>query len=263
MTALGRGSGAGASNSAHPPIVADAVRRSWPTVSNDTISRLIQTSNVFDAQPGQTVLSETETPPRVALLARGTIAVTWSAPDGRTVYAGLYGPPHLVGVATLSGGPIAAGIDALTDVTLALWASRDLREIANADPTLALDLLDRSVFAVQAITHLLRVRTFTTAASRIAGLLLRYRAFCFSKAPLIPRSQLSALAGVSPRMVSTILRRWEAAGIVRRVGFAGLELIDQDGLEVVAEPLEAFPRPDPSAPGAWIVPTLEADHSTQ
>jgi CRP-like cAMP-binding protein len=123
---------------------------------------------------------------------------------------------------------------------------------------MTLDLLDRAIYSIQALNHLIKVRAFTTARSRLAALLMQYEPFCFSKtAPLAPRGQQSALTGVTPRMVATILREWEADGIVRRLGRQGLELVDRSALEAEAAPMLAFPAPDPTIPGAWTIPTLE------
>lgn len=240
-------------------VEADAIRQSWPMASSQTIARLVRTVSVLHKGPGL-IVSEAESPSRVGLLLRGTVAVTWSAPDGRSMYAGLYGPRVFLGTATLSGGPIAAGIVGLTDVTMLRWSSQEFRQIAAADPAMALDLLDRSVYAVQALNHLIKVRAFTSAGTRLAGLLLRYESLCFSTdGPLVPRGQLSALAGVTPRMVSSILRHWEAAGIVRRIGASGLELVDRSALKAAAAPLDEFPPPDPATPGAWSVPSLRLE----
>jgi hypothetical protein len=85
--------------------------------------------------------------------------------------------------------------------------------------------------------------------------LLQYEAFCFSTdAPLVARGQLAALAGVTPQMVSRILRKWEAAGIVRRVGASGLELLDRAALEAAAAPLADFPAPYPTSRLASMYP---------
>jgi CRP-like cAMP-binding protein len=163
-----------------------------------------------------------------------------------------------MGLATLSGGPMTVGIDVLKTVTLLTWSSHDFRDIAASDPPLALDLLDRSVYAIQALNRLIKLRTFAPAASRLAGLLLQYESFCFARdAPLVPRRQLADLAGVSPRMVSKILRKWEATAIVRRVGAAELELLDRTALEAEAADLADFPPPDRSMRGAWSAPELE------
>ncbi len=216
--------------------------------STETTARLVRASSIVEKKANGTIIAEGERPSRVGLLLSGTIVATWSAPDGRIVHVGLYGPGQFVGMGTLTGGPTATGVDALTDATILVWPSDEFRAIANADPALSLDLLDHLVYGAQLLIHLIRLQRFTPAASRLAGLLLRYEAFCFSRdAPLVARGQLSALAGVTPQMVSRILRKWEAAVIVRRVGASGLELLDRSALEAEAAPLDDFPAPYPTS----------------
>jgi CRP-like cAMP-binding protein len=205
-------------------------------------------------------MSEGERPSRVGLVIRGTVIATWSSPDGRTVFAGIYGPGQFMGLATLSGGPLTVGIEAMTAVTILTWDSQQFRRIAAADPAMMLDLLDRATYAVQALNHSIKLRSFASAKSRLAGLLLRYERLSFStERPLIPRGQLSALAGVTPRMVSKIVREWDASGIMRRVGAYGLELLLREALVDEAAPLEEFPAPGSAQRGSWTEPGDLAD----
>lgn len=218
--------------------------------SADTIDRLAAACSVVEKASGA-LMAEGELPSRVGLVLSGTVASTWSAPDGRVVFIGLFGVGQFVGLGTLTGATIGAGLEVITDATMLSWRSDEFRAIADSDHALSLDLLDRCVYAIRLINHLIQLRTFTTAGSRLAGLLLQYEALCFSPdAPLVGRGQLSALAGVTPQMVSRILRRWEAAGIVRRVGLSGLELLDRSALAGQAAPLADFPAPDPARPEA-------------
>jgi CRP-like cAMP-binding protein len=215
--------------------------------SSETIDRLVRSASIVERKANSAVIAEGERPPRIGLVLNGTIVATWSAADGRIVHVGLYGSGQFVGMTTLTGAPTDTGVDALTDVTILTWPSEEFRAIANADSSLALDLLDHLVYGTELLIYLIRLRMFTPAASRLAGMLLRYEAFCFSPdAPLVARGQLSALAGVTPQMVSRIFRKWEAAAIVRRIGGSGLELLDRAALEREAAPLNDFPPPDPS-----------------
>jgi CRP-like cAMP-binding protein len=230
-------------------VATEAITRTWPMASPETTARLVRASSVVE-QAGGTLLAQGERPSRVALVLTGTFVGTWTAPDGRVadggiVHATLSEPGQFVGVTTLRGAPIISGIDAVTPVTMLTWPSDAFRAIAESDLEVSLELLDRCIYAIQLLNHLMQLRTFTTAASRLAGVLLTYEAFCFGDAPLMARGQLSALAGVTPQMVSRIFRRWEAAAIVRRVGPSGLELQDRVALEAEAAPLKDFPAPDP------------------
>ena len=94
---------------------------------------------------------------------------------------------------------------------------------------------------IHALNRLMQLRTFTTAAGRLAAVLLQYEAVCFGERPTVPRGQLSALAGVTPQMVGRIIRRRESEGILRRIGSTGLELLDRSGLEAHAPPATEFP----------------------
>ena len=238
-------------------IVTDVIEQTWPMASAQSIARLVRAASVVECAHG-TIMPEAELPSRVALVLRGTVVATWSAPDGRSVYAGLYGPGQFIGLGTLSGASLTVGMDALTPVTILAWRSGEFRNVVDCDPALALDFLDRGVYAIHALNRLIKLRTFTTAASRLAGLLLQYEAFCFSKeAPLLPRRHFAPMAGVTPRMARTILRKWEAAAVIRRVGASGLELLDRSELEAEASPLSEFPAPDPTMRGAWTAPVLD------
>ena len=230
-------------------VAAEAITRTWPMASPETIARLVRASSLVE-KAGGTLLAQGERPSRVALVLSGTFVGTWTAPDGRIadggiVHASLSGPGQFVGVTTLRGAPVISGIEAVTPVTMLTWLSDEFRAITESDLGVLHELLDRSIFALQLLNHLMELRTFTTGTSRLAGVLLQNEAFCFGDAPLMPRGQLSNLAGVSPQMVSRIFRKWEAKAIVRRLGASGLVLLDRVALAAEAAPLKGFPGPDP------------------
>jgi CRP-like cAMP-binding protein len=217
--------------------------------SPETVGRLVRAGSFAEGARG-TLLAQGERPSRVALVLSGTFVGTWTAPDGRVADGGIVqaeasGPGQFIGVTTLRGAPIISGIDAVTPVTMITWLSDEFRTITDSDLEVTREMLERSIYAIEVLNHLMQLRTFTTAASRLAGVLVRYEALCFGKAPSMARGQLSNLAGVTPQMVSRILRKWEAAAIVRRVGPSGLALLDRGALEAEAASLADFPPPTP------------------
>jgi CRP-like cAMP-binding protein len=217
--------------------------------SPETVGRLVRAGSFAEGARG-TLLAQGERPSRVALVLSGTFVGTWTAPDGRVADGGIVqaeasGPGQFIGVTTLRGAPIISGIDAVTPVTMITWLSDEFRTITDSDLEVTREMLERSIYAIEVLNHLMQLRTFTTAASRLAGVLVRYEALCFGKAPSMARGQLSNLAGVTPQMVSRILRKWEAAAIVRRVGPSGLALLDRGALEAEAASLADCPPPTP------------------
>jgi CRP-like cAMP-binding protein len=216
--------------------------------SEETVARLVMAGSFVEEATG-TLLVQGERPSRVALVISGTYVGTWTAPDGRVADGGIFqadlsGSGQFIGVATLRGASIISGIDAVTPVMMLTWLSDEFRAITESDLGLTLGLLERCIYAIQVLNHLMQLRTFTTAASRLAGVLLQHEAFTFGDTPLVARRQLPAIAGVTPQMVTRILRRWEAAAIVRRVGVLGLELVDRGALEAEAASLADFPAPE-------------------
>ena len=217
--------------------------------SPETVARLVRAGSVAEDARG-TLIEQAERPSRVALVLSGTFVGTWTAPDGRVADGGIVraeasGPGQFIGVTTLRGSPIISGINAVTPVTMITWLSDEFRTITDSDLEVTRELLERSIFAIEVLNHLMQLRTFATAASRLAGVLVRYEALCFGQAPSMARGQLADLAAVTPQMVSRILRKWEAAAILRRVGPAGLELLDRVALEAEAASLADFPPPTP------------------
>ena len=217
--------------------------------SPDTVARLVRAGSFVEDARG-TILEQAERPSRVALVLSGTFVGTWTAPDGRVadggiVQAEMSGPGQFLGVTTLRGAPIISGIDAVTPVTMLTWPSDAFRTITDSDLEVTRELLERSIYSIEVLNHLMQLRTFTPSTARLAGVLVRYEALCFGDAPPMARAQLSDLASVTPQMVSRILRKWEAAAIVRRVGPTGLELLDRVALEAEAAPLADFPVPNP------------------
>ena len=217
-----------------------------------TLEQLFQASSIVEDAEGA-LLRQGERPSRVALVLNGAFVGTWVSSDGRIAEGRIAevkwsAPGIFVGVSTLAGAPIISGIHALSPVTMVVWQSDDFRRITQADLGVTLDILDRCIDGIQHVSHLMQLRTFTTGASRLAAAVLRYEDYCTGDESLVKRWQLSALAGVTPRMGSSILRTWEANKIVRRLGRSGLELLDRAALEIQAAPATGYPAPPPPAP---------------
>jgi hypothetical protein len=129
---------------------AEAIWRSWPMASPETVGRLVRLGSVVE-RTGGTLMTEGERPSRVALVLSGTVVSTWSAPDGRVAYAGLFGPGQLIGLTTLTGASIASGVGAVTRVAILFWPSREFRAVTDTDLAVSLALLDRCVYVIRLV----------------------------------------------------------------------------------------------------------------
>ena len=214
--------------------VAESLRSVFPRSTSESIGRLLEIHTLRALGPGY--LDDTRSSgPEILLVLDGHLAVVQRIADGREAILGVYGPGGIAGLAMIDGVQQTAVFEALDDVVLAVWSATLVRDIAKADLGMLLDIVDLLVARVRGAMFLLERQTFTTASMRLASALLRNEALAFATArPRFVRSQLASLAGVSREMTGRIMRRWERAGIVRRVGPTGLVLVNRSRLEAEA-----------------------------
>jgi CRP-like cAMP-binding protein len=229
-----------------PAALADWLRSTFPRASAASITRLIETHASRRALPGRSRPARSGKP-EIVLVLDGHVAIVQNAPDGREAFLGVVGRGTIVGLATLNGETASVATEALDPVVFATWPAELVREIAQRDPGMMLDVVDHLVHAVRLALVLLEQGRFATASARLASFLLRHEDLVFSgRRPRILRSQLAAAAGVSREMSGRILRRWERAGIIRRIGKTRLALVDRQGLALEAagaDNLAPAPRP--------------------
>jgi CRP-like cAMP-binding protein len=220
-------------------LVAESLRTVFPRATSESIRRLLAIHTLRAFGPG--FLDDTRSSgPEILLVLEGHLAVVQRIADGREAILGVYGPGGIAGLAMIDGVQQTAAFEALDDVVVAVWSSASVRDIAKADLGMLLDIVDLLVARVRGAMFLLERQTFTTASMRLASALLRNEALAFATArPRFVRSQLAALAGVSREMTGRIMRRWERAGIVRRVGPTGLVLVNRSRLEAEAAGAES------------------------
>lgn len=173
----------------------------------------------------------------IALVHLG-YAGTWrSDPDGRAQLVALNGPGELAGLLALGPHRRPASLVALTPGQATIWPAQTVLDLAERDPGLAADLLQQSLHAAERLLTRLEHVGFDPVARRLARLLWQRRDVLFdARRPLLTRTELADLAGATREMTDRVIRDLEREGIVRRVGRAGLVLVDEDALREHAAP---------------------------
>jgi CRP-like cAMP-binding protein len=195
-----------------------------PRAAERTRSRLAAAAATREARPG-VIFRAGEAVDLCVLVLAGHAAMTMTSRDGRTALIRVVGAGEFVGL------PNPLGLEALDEVSLAVWPSVQFAEASGDDPAVWRDLVNVVAGRERDAVALLGLVTFETARARLALFLLRYEHLAFaSERPPLSRSKLAGLAGVSAQMARRILRAWEDAGIMRRVGKGGLVLVDRGAL---------------------------------
>lgn len=175
--------------------------------------------------------------PAIALVVAG-YAGTWrSDAEGRSQLVALNGPGELAAALSLGPHRRAVNVIGLTTGRAAGWPVEAVLALARRDPALSADLLQQSLHAAERLLTRLEHVGFDPVARRLARLLWQRRDILFDdRRPLLTRPHLADLAGATREMTDRVIRDLELQGIVRRVGRAGLVLVDEVALGRLAAP---------------------------
>jgi CRP-like cAMP-binding protein len=198
-----------------------------PDASDQTRGELMRGAHLRTFGRGELLLAQGRIA-QLTLLLDGFAAIRRASGEGKhfVVFISSAGEFACASAVTFAECPF--DVAALTDGVVATWSGRLARDLAAADPAFCLALLDRSVAIGVGITSRIDMLAFQDVRHRLAQALIDYRDLVFDeRRPVIVRSDLPALLGTSREMTSRVLRRFEALGIVRRVGRSGLVLLDE------------------------------------
>ncbi|TKD53147.1 Crp/Fnr family transcriptional regulator [Sphingomonas baiyangensis] len=122
---------------------------------------------------------------------------------------------------------------ALTDSRLCVFARAEFETLMADEPALVRAVLDRTLADLDAARELADLIGRREARGRVAGLLLAFaRAAGPGCHPLVcfdlplSRGEIAGLTGLTIETVSRQFSALEAAGLVRRIGARGIELVD-------------------------------------
>ena len=213
-----------------PAVLSEAFPRSQP----ETLSALMSVATIRTFRPGQAIITQGEDT-SLALVLDGYVALRRTTPDGRQLIVRIVPPGKLSSMMPLLARPASADNVALTEAPVAIWRGDQVRELASADPGLAVGLLDQVLAALEEVTVRLEGMLYQDALRRVARVLHQHADLFFSDAPVLTRRHLPMLVGTSREMTGRVIRILESDGVVLRVG-RYFRLLDLEGLTAAAEP---------------------------
>jgi CRP-like cAMP-binding protein len=219
-----------------------ALRHLFPAASETSVSALVRDGRVVAFERHAKILADDDEP-AIALIAEG-YAGTWrSDADARSQLVALNGRHELVGLLALGPHRRAVNVVGLTDGRATTWAAEAVLALARRDAGLASDLLQHALHASERLLTRLEHVGFDPVARRLARLLWQRRDVLFdARRPLLTRPQLGDLAGATREMTDRVIRDLERDAVVRRIGRAGLVLVDPDALRELAGPDDDDPE---------------------
>jgi CRP-like cAMP-binding protein len=206
------------------------IRASLPGSRPESAQALVTSARVRRVRANEPIWRQGEAI-QLTLVLEGFAAFRRTTIDGQQLITAVVMPGELYGMIGIAGSLAAAELTALTDGVVAAWPGAAVRELAAADPDLALDVIDRLASLLTVITERVDGFLHQDARRRVLRVLARYRDLFFADPPILTRAQLPALVGTSREMTSRVLRSLEREGTIARVGRTRLLLLDPRALD--------------------------------
>lgn len=211
-----------------------------PHARPESIQALASSATLRRVGAGERIWSQGEAI-HLTLIVDGYGAFVRTTVNGQELITSVVRPGETYGMIAIAGSLAAADLVALTDCQLAMWPGPAVRQIAQGDPDLGLDVIDRLASLLILITERLDGFLHQDARRRVIRVLARYGDLFFADPPILTRAQLPRLVGTSREMTARVLRALEREGTIARVGRTGLRLVDpailrtgEDGVSDVA-----------------------------
>jgi CRP-like cAMP-binding protein len=211
--------------------VRQRLQETLPRCRAETIERLIRTARVRTVQPGKQIYRQGEPVP-LTIILDGYGAARRTTASGKELLSGVAPAGVLFGWSGLASVPSSVELIALTECHVAQWQGPEIRELATADPALAMAAIDSMAWSLHQAVERIEGFLHQDARRRVVRILSQHSKLFFGEPPVLTRAHLPGLVGTTREMTGQVLRQLEREGTVARVGRAGLKLPRPDQLEV-------------------------------
>jgi CRP/FNR family cyclic AMP-dependent transcriptional regulator len=209
------------------------IERNLPRCRAASIAHLERTVHLHHARKGEVIFRQGEQV-ALTLIVRGYGAFRRTTVPGQQLTVGIANEGEMFGITSISTTISSVDLVALTDTEVGTWGEGTLRQLAAADPELALDVIDRLALFMNILTEKLDGFLHQDSHRRVVRVLARHRDLFFADPPVLLRSHLPGLVGTSREMTGRVLRNLERDGMLGRFGRTGLRLLRPDWLEAGA-----------------------------
>jgi CRP-like cAMP-binding protein len=185
---------------------------------------------------GTHFLAEGDRSDSLYFIVSGLVKVYKTSPNGREQVLHIAPPgDSLNDVSLYDGGPIAAGMLALTPVTLYTIAKKDIIQLLQDNPGLMMNVIGALAARIRRDSNLLEDLSSSQVLVRLAKLFLgRYGGEEVTAGLNLTQKDMASLVGSSREMVNRSLRTIEEIGGIR-LSRRKVIVLDKDVLREIAE----------------------------
>jgi CRP/FNR family transcriptional regulator len=205
------------------------------TLTAEELERLSVLGHTRALQPGQALLWESAEAAVVANIKSGVVKLTTLSGEGREQIVGLAYPGQFIGRPFADRSVYSAV--AIGPVELCLFSKPEFERFLETHPSLALDLLRRTLDDLDDARRLMLLLGRGSAEQRVATLLLSLARQCGADGAFdlpLGRQQMADVLGLTIETVSRQLTNLKRGGVIALSGRRGVALTRADRLEALA-----------------------------
>jgi CRP/FNR family transcriptional regulator len=185
-------------------------------LDRDEVTRIAAVAVPRRYRNGEVLFREGDLGDTCFVLRTGSVRVTRTHSDGRTIALAQLRPPALLGeMAMFGSAPRSATVEAVEDTSALALLAADMRRVLMTRPVIAIAMLDELAARVRAADDQVAQRAFRNVPGRIAEALLGQVEGEQDEAVVsLTHAAIADMAGTSRETVSRFLAQLERAGVL-------------------------------------------------
>jgi CRP/FNR family cyclic AMP-dependent transcriptional regulator len=199
------------------PYMVELLARTPPfsRLNRQELARVADVAVPRSYRTGEALFREGDLGDTCYVLAQGSVRVTRTHSDGRTIALAQLRPPALLGeLAMFGSAPRSATVEAVEDTRVLGILASDMRRVLMTRPVIAMALLDELAARVRAADDQVSQRSFRNVPGRVAETLLAQVEGEDEAVITLTHAAIADMAGTSRETVSRFLAQLEKAGVV-------------------------------------------------
>ena len=199
------------------PYTVELLSRTAPfsRLNRQELARVADVAVPRSYRAGEALFREGDLGDTCYVLAEGSVRVTRTHSDGRTIALAQLRPPALLGeLAMFGSAPRSATVEAMEDTRVLGILSSDMRRVLMTRPVIAMALLDELAARVRAADDQVSQRSFRNVPGRVAEVLLAQVGDTEEAVVGLTHAAIADMAGTSRETVSRFLAQLEKAGVL-------------------------------------------------
>jgi len=204
----------------------------YRTLDSDQLDKVVRASRILRPCSGKQIVQKDEPTKGIYLVVYGQVRVYFDRKDGAERTIAILGHDNCFGVPeVILDRPHLASVEVISDAMVVMTPRETLFELAHENPIFSERLLSCVAHQLYHLMHDAKRHTLNTATERLAGFLLRQRAYQSNNTVELNASKtvIASKLGISSETFSRLLHSFSDQGLIEVHG-RHIKILDDKGI---------------------------------